>query len=246
MVDFEALYQKTKDLNILFVEDYIPLREKIVEILEDFFNIVVEANDGDEGLEQYVEFEKKHQKPFDIVITDIKMPRRNGIELTKAIQDIHEDQLIIVLSAHQESDYLLQFINLGIAQFIPKPVEPEKLLWVLDHVCKKIKIKEPESLNTDLITLDQNLMWHKKLHTLIHNDRHIELTKNELVVMKLLINNIEYICSVDTMIDFFLHEGIETNNESIRNMMSRLRKKLPEDVISNIYGLGYKLSRQYS
>jgi DNA-binding response OmpR family regulator len=243
MVNFEALYQKTKDLNILFVEDYIPLREKIVEILEDFFHIVVEANDGDEGLEQYLEFEKQHQKPFDIVITDIKMPRRNGIELTKAIQQHHEDQIIIVLSAHQESEYLLEFINLGIAQFIPKPIEPEKLLLVLDRVCNKIKVKQPESIDTNIIILDKDLTWDKKLHRMTYKNRHIELTKNELIVMNLLIRNIEYICSVDSIIEFFYHEGIEINNESVRNMMSRLRKKLPEDVISNIYGLGYKLSR---
>jgi len=245
MVDYEVFYQKSKDLNILFVEDYIPLREKLVEILEDFFNIVVEANDGEEGLLQYEAFQTKHHKPFDIVITDIKMPRCNGIELTKAIQKLHEDQLIIVLSAYQESNYLLEFINLGIAQFIPKPVEPEHLLSVLNRVCHKLQVKTSQPIATDQLTLDENLIWDKNLHALIHNDRHIELTKNERIVIEMLVKNVEHICSVDTIIDNFLHEGIETNSESIRNMMSRLRKKLPENVISNIYGLGYKLSRQY-
>jgi len=244
MLNFELLYKQTKDLNILFVEDYIPLREKIVEILEDFFKVVVETNDGEEGLQAYIEFEKEHQKPFDIVITDIRMPRRDGISLTKAIQEIHENQVIIVLSAHQETDYLMQLINLGIAQFIPKPVEPEKLLEVMSQVSRKIQRPEIDCIDTDTIILDTDLIWNKKLICLTHNSRYIELTKNELLVMQLLISKLEYICSVENITQYFYNENIETSNDSIRNMMSRLRKKLPEDVISNIYGLGYKLSRQ--
>ncbi len=154
MLNFEALYQQTKDLNILFVEDYDPLREKIVEILEDFFKNVVEANNGEEGLNAYLAFEKENNKAFDIVITDIKMPIRDGISLTKAIQEIHEDQIIIVLSAHQEREYLLEFINLGIAQFIPKPVDPEKLLEVIEHICKKMKYQKTEIINKDIVILN--------------------------------------------------------------------------------------------
>jgi DNA-binding response OmpR family regulator len=244
MLDFEALYKQTKDLNILFVEDYIPLREIIVEILEDFFNIVVETNNGEEGLKAYIDFKKTHQKYFDIVITDIKMPKLNGISLTKSIQEIHGDQIIVVLSAHQETEYLMELINLGIAQFIPKPVEHEKLLEVISQVCKKIKLQKPKNIETDTIILDTNLIWNKKLLTLTHNSRQIELTKNELLVMQLLVSRLEYVCSVDTITDYFFNEGIDTSNESIRNMMSRLRKKLTENVITNIYGLGYKLSRQ--
>ena len=244
MLDFEVLYKQTKDLNILFVEDYIPLREKIVEILEDFFKVVVETNDGEEGLQTYIEFEKKYDKPFDIVITDIRMPRRDGISLTKAIQKIHENQVIVVLSAHQETDYLMQLINLGIAQFIPKPVEPEKLLEIMSQVSKKIQRPKTENINTDTIYLDTNLIWNKKLLCLTYNSKYVELTRNELLVIQLLISKLEYICSIETITQYFYNENIETSNDSIRNMMSRLRKKLPENVISNIYGLGYELLRQ--
>ncbi len=243
MLDFELLHKQTKDLNILFVEDYIPLREKIVEILGDFFKIVVEANDGEEGLEAYIAFEKEHQKPFDIVITDIRMPRRDGISLAKAIQKIHANQIIVVLSAHQEVDYLMQLINIGIAQFIPKPVEPEKLLEVMNQVSKKIQAPRLDDVNSDLVILDTNLIWNKELTQLTYNSKYLDLTKNELLVMKLLIGKIEYVCSIEDIIQHFYSENIQTSNESIRNMMSRLRRKLPKDVISNIYGLGYKLSR---
>ncbi|MEA3522280.1 MAG: response regulator transcription factor [Campylobacterota bacterium] len=244
MLNFEALYQQTKNLNLLFVEDYLPLREKIVEILEDFFHNVTQASNGEEGLQLYLEFEKEHNKTFDIVITDIRMPLRDGISLTKAIQKIDKDQIIIVLSAHQESDYLLELINLGIAQFIPKPIEPEKLLNVIQEVSKKIKRQKPESINTNTVILNQDLRWNKELRSLTYEGDNIELTKYEIIVMRLLIEKIEYVCSTDVIMQYFLYEEIELTHESIRNMMSRLRKKIPGDVISNIYALGYKISQQ--
>ncbi len=244
MLNFEALYQRCKDLNVLFVEDYAPLQEKIVEILKDFFNIVVAANDGEDGLNEYIRFDQAHKKPYDIVITDIRMPNRDGVSLTKEIQKIHEDQIIIVLSAHQESKYLLEFINLGIAQFIPKPVEPEKLLEVLNHISKKIQHTPAVLVDSDIVVLSDTMTWNKRLLRLSKDDIEIKLTKNELIIMELLISNIEYICCIDSIIEHFYSKNIETSNENIRNMMSRLRKKVPEDAISNLYGLGYKLSRQ--
>ncbi len=244
MLDFEVLYKQTKNLNVLFVEDYIPLREKIVEILEDFFKIVVETNDGEEGLQAYVKFKKEHNKAFDIVITDIRMPRRDGISLTKAIKKIDENQVIVVLSAHQETDYLMQLINLGIAQFIPKPVEPEKLLEIMSQISKKIQLPKTKDIDTSTVELDTNLVWSKKLICLTYNSKYIELTKNEILVMQLLVKKLEYICSIEEITQHFYNENIEVSSDSIRNMMSRLRRKLPENVISNIYGIGYKLSRQ--
>jgi DNA-binding response OmpR family regulator len=245
MLDFEILYQRCKNLNILFVEDYAPLQEKIVEILEDFFNIVTAANDGEDGLNKYIEFKKTHNKPYDIIITDIRMPSRDGVSLTKAIQEINENQVIIVLSAHQESKYLLEFINLGIAQFISKPVEPEKLLEVLNHVSRKMQnSNQPTLIDSDIVVLSDTMTWNKRLLRLSKDDIEIKLTKNELIIMELLVSNIEYICCIDSIIEHFYSKNIETSNENIRNMMSRLRKKVPEDAITNLYGLGYKLSRQ--
>jgi DNA-binding response OmpR family regulator len=244
MFNFEELYQQTKNLSILFVEDYAPLREKIIEILEDFFTVVEDAQDGEEGLKKYKEYRKSHGRAFDIVITDIKMPKRDGISLARAILEINEEQIIVVLSAHQETDYLMQLINMGIAQFIPKPVEPEKLLEVISLVSKKIKNVKTEPLKSDTVTLDNNLIWDKKLLSLIDGQYSIELTKNERHVMKLLVNNIESICSMESIISYFDAENINISSEGVRNMMSRLRKKMPENVITNIYGLGYKLSNQ--
>jgi len=245
MLDFEKLYKQTHNLSVLFVEDYAPLREKIIEILEDFFSTVVEAEDGEVGLEKYLTYKETNNRYFDIVITDIKMPRRDGISLIKSILDENENQIIIVLSAHQETEYLMQLINLGISQFIPKPIEPENLLNIIFSVSKKIKHKEDKPADTNLLILDKNLIWNRKLLSLSYNNTHIELTKNERFVMQLLISNIDSVCSIDTIVDYFYAQNITISAEGIRNMMSRLRKKMSENIISNIYGLGYKLSVQH-
>lgn len=244
MIDYETLYRQCKDLNVLFVEDYLPLQEKLVEILKEFFNTIVTANNGEDALAKYIKFNEVHQKTYDIIITDIRMPVKDGLSLTKDILKIDKNQIIIVLSAHQESSYLLEFINLGIAQFVTKPIESEKLLEVLNKITKNIQRVDVESTNTDEIHLSDSIVWNKKLNRLSSDNVEIKLTKNELLVMELLIKNIEYICRIDTIIEYFYNnKGISMNHESIRNLMSRLRRKLPSDIISNLYGLGYKLSK---
>ena len=125
MSNYSEILSLTKELSVLFVEDSEEVRESTVEILEHYFNIVHTACDGKEGLAKYHNFFVRTGSDYDLIITDIEMPILNGVELVQEVRKKSDNQHIIVLSAHDESHYLLDLINFGISQFITKPIEPE-------------------------------------------------------------------------------------------------------------------------
>ena len=149
----------TKDLNILYAEDELELQAQSVELFSSLFNKVVTANNGQEALKLYKE------QSFDIVISDIKMPIMDGVELTTEIKSIDPHQCIIITSAYNDSEYLLKFINLNINQFMHKPVEVKNILHTIYNVSKNIvnnKMiekyrKELESTNKTLQSKNEEL-----------------------------------------------------------------------------------------
>jgi DNA-binding response OmpR family regulator len=244
MFDNKALYQQCKALSILFVEDYTPLRDKIVSILQDFFKIVISASDGQDGLEKYLSFQKEHGKSIDIVITDISMPHKNGLELSKDIQKINPDQVIAVISANQDSKYLIEFINMNIHQFMPKPVESERMLEVLYRLSKKVIEKnDPVTIDKNEILIGKNLKWCKEEKGLFCNDKKIKLTKYEFILMEYFVLKLDQICTFDAIISYFYEKNIDIYEENIRNMIARFRQKLPKNTIESIYGIGYRISK---
>ena len=240
-MNFQLLYEETKDLNLLFVEDYDELRENSLEILDNYFAYCEGAVDGKQGLKQYKNYHDTHAKYFDLVITDIKMPEMDGISLTKEIYKIHEDQAIIVLSAHQESEYLLTLINLGIDQFITKPIDHDDMLSILYKVCKKINNKNTQSSIGERIVFSDNVYLDRDNMTLYSKGELLKFTKNELLFMKIISDNLDKISSNKEIINYFEYEGVVISNDNIRSLVAKLRKKMPLDCIESVYGVGYKL-----
>lgn len=240
-MDYKTLFSQTKDLTLLLVEDYAPLRQDMAEVLEDFFKEVVVAQSATDALEIYQEYYKDHQTYFDLVISDIEMPVMNGVEFSRVLRELNKDQQIIIISAHTDSDYLLPLINMGVAQFITKPLEHDQFLNVLFTVSKKCLTKEIEKTETSLIDLGEGHIWDKEKLVLKQGDRVISLTKHELMLMELMISQIEQVCSNEKIMHYFYSKDIDIGEKNIRNQVFKLRKKLPEKMISSTYGMGYKL-----
>jgi len=132
MIDAKDLVAYSKKLNVLYVEDDESLREETRMLLSNFFTKMDTAEDGKQGL---TFFENRH---YDIVITDIRMPIMDGIEMTEKILEINPEQPIIITSAHDETIYLLQLVNMGVSSFVLKPLDLQKLIDVLYKVSKSI------------------------------------------------------------------------------------------------------------
>jgi len=113
--------QACSDLHLLYVEDDRTLAEATAKTLSSFFKSITMAHDGKEGLETY------QAGIFDIVLTDILMPHMDGKEMSRRIREINPEQSIIVMSAHEESSYLMELIEIGIYKFIQKPPNLDRL-----------------------------------------------------------------------------------------------------------------------
>ena len=122
-MNYGLLKKYTKNLNILFVEDDTDFRKEFSELLLDIFPKVTSAVDGLHALNKYKEFHETTNSYYDLIISDIKMPNLDGVELIDSIYKIKEDQLVIILSARNEFNYLLPLVNLGIHQFFTKPID---------------------------------------------------------------------------------------------------------------------------
>jgi len=127
-----------EDLTVLYVEDSEMVRESTCDMLDEYFDNIDIAVNGEEGLQKYKAFYEKHNTFYDIVITDINMPKMNGIEMTELIFQLHSRANVIVMSAHNESEYLLKLINMGISNFILKPIEIQLFRKVMSRTIQNV------------------------------------------------------------------------------------------------------------
>ena len=110
-----------EDFTILYVEDENDLRDSIYSYLKKIFKYVDTASDGKEGLQKY------QNDSYDIVISDILMPHMNGLEMSKEIKKLNDEQEIIIVSAYSEAEYFYKAIEIGINAYIIKPINYEQL-----------------------------------------------------------------------------------------------------------------------
>ncbi len=247
MINSKELLKHTNNFCILFVEDHDELRKNTIEILKNFFKEVHSAADGKEALVMFKEYHKKNSKYYDIILSDIQMPRLNGIELTQELYQLNPTQTVIILSAFDDSHYLLPLINLGIEQFIKKPIDYQELLKVLLNTAKKLEQPKNEEQKDPLlkIQLDSNFIFNKENDSLCNKTENIYLTKYEIIFLQLLTNKIGKIYSNDDIVANYIAHNENLDAQNIRKLVSKLRKKLPKNSLESIYGVGYRIMQYY-
>ncbi len=146
-----------KNIDILFVEDDSWIRAELSQFLERYAtgNLYI-AVDGKDGLKQY----KKHMP--DIVVSDIKMPNMNGLKMVKEIKKINPNQSIIFTTAHSESSFFLEAIEMQVDGYILKPVDLDKMNSKIKEIISRIDIKEKynqqKSIINDIARLQGNML----------------------------------------------------------------------------------------
>jgi YesN/AraC family two-component response regulator len=137
MTDLQKL---TENLTVLYVEDDEEVIKKMVEMFERLFKKVVRASNGKEGLE-YIK-----NNNFDLIITDINMPKMNGLEMIKNIRELEDNEKnsipIIIFSAYDNSKTLIKAIEYGTDGFIGKPMDLKMLKINLEKVAKNLLLKK--------------------------------------------------------------------------------------------------------
>ena len=245
MLDYVLLEEYTRDITVLIVEDDESIRKEIHDLLVDMFFHVEVAVDGYDGLEKYTNYQNKNKRHFDLVITDIKMPKICGVDLSKMIYEINKEQPLIVLSAHNDSEYLVELLNIGISQFILKPIEINNFIKAIFDISKEIHLKSSKthSKQNNIINLNKTTVWNKKLKKLTNDKKEIKLSKKEMLIIDCLLKTTQRTCTADELITYVWNDEQYSfpDVKNLNNIIARLRKKIPYVNIENVYGLGYKI-----
>ncbi len=237
MINFKTLKKLSQHLCILYVEDDDILRTKTAHIFSNLFKQVDIAKDGHIGLHLYKEYHLNTNQYYDIVISDIQMPNLDGIGFSKAIFKINKNQKIIITSAYNDKEYLIELINIGVNGFMQKPLSSEKMLEVLLEVCISFQ-------NKNFVHLGDEYYYDGAIKVFFKKNKKIVLSDSELKLLDLLVNNVTQSFSAQDIFNHIYYEQIEKefSIDSIKSLIKRLRKKLPANLISNTPQLGYCLN----
>ncbi|WP_375722536.1 response regulator [Arcobacter sp. KX21116] len=219
-----------KKYTILYIEDDEGVRTINSRFLNRMFNELYEAKDGEEGYELY----KKYHP--DIILTDIKMPKLDGISLAKKIRQKDTTTKIIISTAFSEKSYLMDAIELNLEKYIIKPLTSRNLLPALSKAVEALE-KEKDFK----ITLGDEFYFDNNTSLFYNKGQVINLTKKELLFLKLLVLNKNRVVSYEE-IEQHVWDGEYMSLNSLRTSLGFLRKKIPFNCIKNISNMGYKLN----
>ncbi|MCK5855069.1 MAG: response regulator [Sulfurovaceae bacterium] len=219
-----------KKITILYVEDETMIRLQAVEYLSLIYDNVLEAKNGLEALELY----KKH-KP-DIIITDIEMPKMNGLELAREIRKLDKKIPIIIATAHTHSEYLLEALELQLIKYIVKPVTAPKLKEALEIAYEYIDKSETESV----LKFSDTVAYDRLNKTLLIENEIVKLSHNEIALTDLLVANKERVVMYEEIESaIWAYEGM--SKDALRTLVRTLRHKMKGSFIENISGYGYRI-----
>ncbi len=151
MLDIKGIIKYTSPLKLLYVEDNEDSRVSTMIILEEFFEDVTLASNGEEALELF------KSNDIDLIITDINMPKLDGLEMIEAIREFDAEIIILVLSAYNETNFFIKSIKLDVEGYLLKPIDMKQFLNVLNKIIEKLKLKDEARKNLHLLNQYQEI-----------------------------------------------------------------------------------------
>ncbi len=221
-----------KNFTILYVEDEPSVQKSMLEYLKSYFKEVFVASDGKEGLEKY------HAHKPDAMLLDVDLPYLDGLSLAKEVRAVDKKVSIVMLTAFTEQEKLLKATELKLLKYLVKPIDIVAFKETLDLLAQELT-----DSSKDVIVLGNGYSWNLNSESLYFNRDKIELTTKEILLLKLFIENRHSSISFETiMAEVWVDDfDKEISFNSVKNLVSSLRKKLPKDCLKSVYGKGYML-----
>jgi len=234
----ERLKSRCKGIRILYIEDDEVTRKYTHSILSEFFDSIDVANDGQHAYDLFVDAEiaipalglscELQSRRYNLVITDIKMPKFDGIALIAKIRKICKETAIIVTSAHNDVEYLIETIRLGVDGYILKPIEFDQLFDSLASTVETILLKEERRAYTS--SLKQTIVLQQSaLEEQLHTDALTKLpNKNTLDSILSHIQPVEvpslFLINIDRFKNYNKLYGIEVGNQILKEFAHHLKE----------------------
>ncbi|QKJ22429.1 response regulator transcription factor [Poseidonibacter lekithochrous] len=224
---------------VLLVEDEEDAREILEFYLDTIFDEVEIACDGQEGLDLYTKSYEEN-KAFDLVLTDIKMPNKDGLSMIDDITALNENQKFIIVSAYKDEEYLFRSIGLNVISYFVKPLEVKNIMEMLKKVKTKVlEDKSKQEVQVELINLNETYSFNTKTNLLYKGEELINLSKKETLLIQALITNIKEIKTKEFLKEFIWNDD-KTSDATMRTVIKRVKDKVADDdFIVSKKGLGY-------
>ena len=186
------------------------------------------AYDGEEAIE------KAKATEYDMVLLDVMLPKRDGIEVCQAIREFSEMPIIMLTAKGGDMDKILG-LEYGADDYITKPFSPKELVLRVNNIMKRTYKSENTRITIDSYELDeeQRKVFDDKVE--------IDLTTKEFDLLMMFIKNKGIAFSREKILENVWEDNYFGSDRVVDDTLRRLRKKLPKLNIHTIYGYGYRL-----
>lgn len=216
-------------MKILLLEDEYPLRISIEEFLHDLGFQVECFAASDEA------FDAVFSRHFDLLLLDVKVPGKNGFELLKELRGEGVKIPAIFITSMTMTQDMAKGYESGCCDYIKKPFDLLELQLRIQQALKNFYYQE----SADLMTLNNGYVYDTKNFCLMHGSEKIQLSKTEKEIVDLLVKHLGSVVSIEQFQDEIWGEYVDPAN--IRVQINKLRKKVDENFIKNIRGVGYTI-----
>jgi len=225
------ILKRLKDITILYIEDDPKVQKQMSEVLSLYSDKLIVASNGAQALEIY------KKGGIELIITDIKMPKINGIDFISEVRKDNIEIPIIVTTAYKTTDFLLQCANLNIQGYLIKPITHNGLKDALQKALLYIKPSQKS-----IIKLNEDISYDKDRGVILKESQELKLTKEERLVLELLLKNQNSITKYTQIEDAIWEQyGKVVSKTALRTVIKKLRQKLVKELIQNVSGVGYIL-----
>ncbi len=218
-------------LKIMVVDDEARMRKLVKDFLVRKQYQVVEAADGEEAIDLFIE-----NNDFDLIILDVMMPKMDGWEVCREIRKLSKVPIIMLTAKGEESDELLGF-ELGVDEYITKPFSPRILVARVDAI-----LRRTNNIDADQIITAGDIEIDKAAHIVKVKGQVVELSFKEFELLSYFIKNKGIALSRENILNNVWNYDYFGDARTIDTHVKKLRNKLGDcgKYILTIWGMGYK------
>lgn len=227
-------------VKILVAEDEAPIREFIVINLNRSGYEVVEAFDGQDAFEKYIQ----EGDSIKIAVLDIMMPRMDGLELCKKLRSMNNNIGIVMLTAKTQEMDKVTGLLLGADDYITKPFSPSEFTARVDALARRVSAVKTAN-DDDNAIVSGPFRLDCKSRSLTKNDVYIDITQVEFQILEYFFKNQGTALSRTDILNYVWGTDYYGEEKIVDVNIRRVRKKIEEDPsnpkhLLTIWGLGYK------